>query len=185
MTIFDLFILAILAVSAVVAASQGFLREVFGLAGLVIGLWIALWNYRVVAASLSHAIRSQAVCDVLGFLLIALGIMVLFGLLGRLFSSFARGVGLGGLDRLLGAIFGIVRGGVLVVVMIVAIAAFFPQNTCMKGSKLAPYFLTAANQVSAGAPAELRLKIQEGVAALEQVRPIRLQFGLHPHPETR
>jgi len=185
MTIFDFFIVAIIVVSAIVAAAQGFLREVFGLAGLVIGLWLALWNYRLLAAWFSHVIRSQAICDVLGFLLIALGVMVLIGLIGRLFSSLARGIGLGGLDGLLGALFGIVRGCVLVVVMIIAIAAFFPQNTWMKGSRLAPYFLAATNQVSAGAPAELRLKIREGVAALEHIRPVRLQFGLHPHPATR
>lgn len=185
MTIFDWVILAIVVLSAIVAASQGFLLEVFALAGLVLGLWLALWNYRVLAVPFSHVIHSERIADALAFLLIAFGVMIILGLIGRLFSKLAYTAGLGGLDGLLGAIFGVIRGCVLVVVMIIAMAAFFPQKTWMAGSKLAPYFLSAANQVSAGAPAELRLKIQEGVAALEHVRPIRLQLDLHPHPATR
>ncbi len=180
MTIFDWVILAIVVLSAIVAASQGFLLEVFSLAGLVLGLWLALWNYRVLAVPFARIIHSERICDALAFLLIALGVMILLGLVGRLISRLAHTAGLGGLDSLLGAIFGIIRGCVLVVVAIIAIAAFMPQKEWMNGSRLAPYFLSAANQASAGAPAELRLKIQEGVAALEHVRPIRLQLNLHP-----
>ncbi|MEO7005081.1 MAG: CvpA family protein, partial [Acidobacteriaceae bacterium] len=119
MTIFDWVIVLIIVLSAVVAAAQGFLLEVFGLAGLVLGLWLALWNYGVLAVPLSHVIRSERVSDALAFLLIALGVMLIVGLIGRLFSKVAHSVGLGGLDGLLGALFGVVRGAVLVVVMIV------------------------------------------------------------------
>ena len=73
----------------------------------------------------------------------------------------------------------------LVVIAIIAIAAFMPQQTWLNGSKLAPYFLSAANQVSAGAPAELRLKIQQGVAVIEHVPPTWIQLHLHPPPATR
>lgn len=185
MTIFDWFIIAIIIVSMIVAASQGFLLEVITLAGLILGLLLAFWNYRALAVPFTHVIHSEHIADALAFLLIALGVMIVIGLLGRLISKLAQTAGLGGLDSLLGAVFGIVRGCVLVVIAIIAIAAFLPQNTWMNGSKLAPYFLSAANQVSAGAPAELRLKIQEGVAAIEHVRPIHLQLDLHPNPATR
>src|SRR5665213_1453745 len=106
MTIFDWAILAIILISAIVAAAQGFLLEIFSLAGLVLGLWLALWNYRVLAVPFARVIHSQRICDVLAFLLIALGVMILLGLIGRLISRLAHTVGLGGLDGLLGAIFG-------------------------------------------------------------------------------
>ncbi|MEO6828723.1 MAG: CvpA family protein [Acidobacteriaceae bacterium] len=185
MTIFDWVILAIIVLSAIVAASQGFLLEIFSLAGLVFGLWLALWNYRVLAVPFAHVIPSERIADALAFLLISFGVMLILGLIGRLFSKLAHTAGLGALDGLLGAIFGVIRGCALVVVAIIAIAAFFPQKTWMRGSKLAPSFLSAANEVSAGAPAELRRKIQEGVIALEHVRPLRLQLDLHPDPATR
>ncbi len=185
MTVFDWIIIAIIVLSAIVAAAQGFLLEVISLAGLVLGLWLALWNYRVLAVPFARVIHSEHIADALAFLLIAFGVMIIVGLIGRVISRLAHTAGLGGLDGLLGAIFGIIRGCVLVVIAIIAIAAFMPQKTWMSGSKLAPYFLSVANQCSAGAPAELRLKIQQGVVAIEHVRPTWIQLNLHPHPATR
>lgn len=185
MTPFDWIVVAIIVLSAIVAASEGFLREVISLAGLIAGVTLAFWNYRLLAVPISHAIRSEHIADALGFLLIAFGVMIVFGLLGRLMSRAAQTVGLGGLDRLLGAVFGIVRGFVLVVVATIALAAFMPQTTLLRGSRLAPYFLSLADQFSAGAPAELRLKIQQGVAAIKLARPTWIQLDLHPHPVTR
>lgn len=181
----DWIIVAIVAVSAIVAASQGFLREIISLVGLVAGLALALWNYRVLAAPLWALVHSERVADALAFLLIAFGVMIAFGLLGRLIAALARKVGLGGLDRLLGAVFGVVRGCVLVVIAMVALAAFLPQTTWLRGSRLAPYFLSLADQSSAAAPAELRQKIQNGVATIRHIRPAWIQLDLHPHPVTR
>lgn len=185
MTLFDWIVVAIIVLSTIMAAAQGFLLEIISLGGLFLGLWLAFWNYRVLAVPLARHINSEHVADALAFLLIALGVMIIIGLLGRLISRLAHKAGLGGFDSLLGAIFGIVRGCVLVVIAIIAIAAFMPQKTWLQGSKLAPYFLSAANQFSAGAPAELRLKIQQGVAAIEQVRPTWIDLHLHPPPATR
>ncbi|MHB8302393.1 MAG: CvpA family protein [Acidobacteriaceae bacterium] len=185
MTPFDWIIVAIIALSAIVAASQGFLREVISLVGLIAGLTLALWNYRLLAAPLSRVTRSQPIANALAFLLIAFGIMIVFGLLGRLIAAVAHTAGLGGLDRLLGAIFGILRGCVLVVIAIIALAAFMPHTTWLRGSRLAPYFLSLADRCSAGAPAELRLKIHQGVAVIEQARPSWIQLNLRPHPSTR
>ena len=185
MTPFDWIIVAIIVLSAIVAAFQGFLREVISLVGLIVGLTLALWNYRLLASPLSRIIHSDHIADALAFLLIAFGIMIVFGLLGRLIARLAQTAGLGGLDRLLGAIFGALRGCVLVVIAIIALAAFMPQTTWVRGSRLAPYFLSLADQCSAGAPAELRSKIKSGVAAIEHIHPRWIQLNLHPHPVTR
>lgn len=185
MTPFDWTIVAILAISAITAAWQGFLREVISLAGLIAGLTLALWNYRLLAGPLARVVRSEHIADALAFLLIAFGIMIVFGVAGRLISRLAQTAGLGGLDRLLGAMFGVVRGCVLVAVAIIALAAFTPNTSWLRGSRFAPYFLSLADQISGAAPAELRLKIRHGVAAIEQVRPTWIQLSLHPHPATR
>ena len=185
MTLFDWFIVAIILLSTIMAAAQGLLLEVISLIALVLGLWLAFWNYGLLAAPLARLIHSRPVADTLGFLLIALGVMLIIGLIGRAISRVVHTVGLGGLDSLLGAIFGIIRGGFLVVVVIMAIAAFMPQDTWLNGSKLAPYFLSVANEFSAGAPAELQSRIKEGVAAIEKDRPVWIQLHLHPPHATR
>ena len=184
MTLFDWFVVAIIVLSTIMAAAQGLVLELVSLAALVLGLWLAFWNYPVLATPLSHVIHSEGVANVVAFLLIALGVMLVIGLIGRAISKVAHTAGLGGLDSLLGAIFGVVRGCFLVVVAIIAIAAFVPQKNWLQGSKLAPYFLSAANDISAGAPAEMQHKIQEGVAIIKQ-GPGWIQFHLHPPPATR
>lgn len=185
MTLIDWIIIVIIVLSAIVAAAQGFLREIISLVGLIVGLSFALWNYRMIAVPLSRLIQSERIADVLAFLLIAFGIMIVFGLIGILIAKVARKVGLGPLDRLLGAVFGIVRGCVLVVIGIMALAAFFPQTTWFRGSRLAPYFLPAADQVAGGAPSELRAKIHHGVAVIRNIHPTWIQLSLHRHTVTR
>lgn len=184
MTLFDWFIIAVILLSTIAAAAQGLVLELVSLAALILGVWLAFWNYGVLAVPLSRTIHSVAVADVVGFLVIALGVMLIVGLIGRAIRKVTHAAGLGGLDSLLGAIFGIVRGAFLVVIAIIAIVAFMPQKRWLNGSELAPYFLSAANECSAGAPAELQHKIQEGVAIVKH-GPEWLQNRLHPPPRTR
>jgi membrane protein required for colicin V production len=185
MTLFDWTIVGIIVVSAVIAMARGFLLEAISLGGLVLGLWLAFWNYRALATPISRAVHSPGAADALAFLLIAFGVMLVAALLARLLSRAASSLGLGGLDSLLGALFGVVRGYVFVLVAVVAIAAFFPNSRWMQGSRLAPWFLSAANGVSAGAPAELRLKIREGVDQLRSTGPRWIQYPLRGNTASR
>lgn len=185
MTLFDWAVIAVIAISTLMAAAQGFLLEAISLVGLVVGLWLAFWNYHLLAVPLARHISSEHVADALAFLLIAAGVMIVANLIGRLSSRAARTIGLGGLDHLLGAIFGAVRGYVLVLAAIIAIVAFMPQKAWLSHSRLAPYFLSAAQHSSVGAPEALRFKIQQGVADIEHLRPSWIDLGLHPPPETR
>lgn len=185
MTLFDWIVVLIILVSAAVAASQGFLREVISLAGLIVGFTLALWNYCLLAAPLARHISSEPVADAVAFLLIALGVMILAGLLGRAAAALARSIGLGWLDRLLGALFGVLRGCVLVVIVIIALAAFMPGIPWLRGSRLAPYFLSWANTFSAGGPAALRLKIRNGVTEIKNSRENWIELGLHPRAAAR
>lgn len=184
MTPADWIIIAIIVLSALIAAAQGFLREVIALAGLIAGLELALWNYRVLSVPLGRHIEPQRLADIISFVFIALLVMILAGVIGRLVSSFAQKVGLGGLDRLLGGCFGILRGCILVVLGIIALAAFMPQSTWLNGSKLAPYFLSAANTSSLSAPPDLRNRIQTGLASLRHDSPAWIQLGLRKRTST-
>ena len=105
MTLFDWFIVIVIRSVDNHGSSAGLVLEVVSLAALVLGLWLAFWNYGVLAAPLSRVIHSVGVADVLAFLLIALGVMLIIGLIGRAISKVARTAGLGGLDSLLGADF--------------------------------------------------------------------------------
>ena len=171
MALIDWLILIVLLVSVLSAAKNGFFLEVFSLAGALIGLVLASWNYQRLLPWITHWIHSLPAAEALSFLLIALGVMLLAGLLGRVIRWSVRSIGLGWLDRLFGALFGVVKGCVLVTIAVIVIAAFFPRASWFRNSRLAPGFLTAAHSISITAPRGLQHRIREGVGDLRNSGP--------------
>lgn len=168
MSVLDWVIVTILIVSTLAAARSGIIVEVFSLGGLLLGLLLACWNYQRLLPWVMSWGMSLPVAKVIAFVVIALGIMILAGILGRIIRWSIRFVGLGWLDCLAGAAFGLVKGAVLVVVMIVALLAFLPKTSLVRDSRLAPAFLSAAHGVAGVSPSELSGKIRSGITNLRK-----------------
>ena len=169
----------LLAYSVVRAVLRGFLREAFALGGLIAAFFLACWNYESVGIRLHYWIHSAALTDPLArftaFLLIVLVVTLVATLLGTLLKRTASAVGLGFFDRLLGALFGFVRGVLLGVVFVMAITSFLPiaspEQTWTKNSLLTPYFLRASHAVSFVMPSELQSRLFTGVQQIQNVTP--------------
>jgi len=116
-------------------------------------------------------VHSPGVAEAIAFMVIAIAVMVLAGLAGRLIRWSVRSIGLGWADRFIGAIFGLLKGCVLVTLGVMAIAAFLPRATWLEQSKLAPYFLSVAHQASVVTPSELGERIREGVKVIRDAQP--------------
>jgi membrane protein required for colicin V production len=171
MALIDWVMIVVLLVSVLSAAKKGFFLEVFSLAGVILGLLLASWNYQKLLPWLTGWIHSLPAAEALSFLVIAMGVMILAGLLGRLVRWSVHSVGLGWADRFIGAIFGFLKGCVLITVAVLVVAAFLPQATWFRQSRLAPYFLTAAHQASVVTPSELGQRIREGVTVIRNAQP--------------
>jgi membrane protein required for colicin V production len=91
---------------------------------------------------------------------------LLASLAGRLIRGVVRQVGLGIIDRLLGALFGLVKGCIIVTLVLMAVVAFLPPQDWLKSSRLAPVFLTAAHGGSHVVPFALGEKIRQGLQVL-------------------
>jgi membrane protein required for colicin V production len=171
MALIDWAIVIILIVSVLGAAKHGFFVEAFSLAGVVLGLLLASWNYQKVLPWIDGWAHSPGVAEAIAFMVIAIAVMVLAGLAGRLIRWSVRSIGLGWADRFIGAIFGLLKGCVLVTLGVMAIAAFLPRATWLEQSKLAPYFLSVAHQASVVTPSELGERIREGVKVIRDAQP--------------
>ncbi|MFZ0661724.1 MAG: CvpA family protein [Acidobacteriaceae bacterium] len=171
MVLVDSLIVVVLLVSVLTAAKNGFFLEVFSLAGVLIGLVLASWNYQRLLPWITRWIHSLAAAEALSFLLIALGVMLLAGLLGRVIRWSVHSIGLGWADRFFGALFGVAKGFVLVTIAVLVVAAFFPKASWLRQSRLAPCFLTAAHSVSITAPQDLERRIRRGVGSLRGSEP--------------
>src|SRR3984957_19146647 len=140
MNLADLLIIVLLAVCVVSAFAKGFFVEVCSLIGVILGLFIAAANYAGFAPWILLLVRNHAAANLIAFLLIVLLVMVVAGLAGRLLRGLFRGVGLGIVDRLLGAVFGLVEGCVIVTLILMGIVAFLRRQGWLSNFSLAPAF---------------------------------------------
>jgi membrane protein required for colicin V production len=157
----------ILVYSGVRAAMRGFIAESFALGGVVCGFLFACWFYRQAAESLGGLIATPTIAQFAAFLLILAATMAVATLLGKFLRRTAKAIGLGFFDRFLGAIFGLLRGTLLGISLLLPITAFLPTAAWVQQSMLAPYFLRAAHAVSFLMPIDLKLKLLDG---LERIR---------------
>ncbi len=166
MNVADYVILAIIGISVLMAASQGFMFEAISLAGLIVGYMLAAWEYHVVAAWFAPYVKSQWIADIIGFIVILLAVIILAGIIGRLARWLLKEVGLHWFDRILGGAFGLVRGSLTAAVVLLGFTTFNPQSNWLEGSRLAPYFLVVARGASWLAPYDVRARFRQGAEAV-------------------
>ena len=168
MTLVD-WAVVIIMVSAVIAGMvQGFFRSVCSLGGLLLGLALAAWNYDRLAGLFLPLVRIPAVANTIAFLFIALVIMALIGVVGNLLAKAFKMIGLGWLDGIAGGIFGFFQGVVLVVVFILVIVAFFPQEQWLAEATLPRMFFGALHVSTHMTPSELTSRVHSGLQSIEE-----------------
>jgi membrane protein required for colicin V production len=167
----DWAIVIFLVVSVLGGLQQGFFRSVCSLGGLVLGLVLAAWNYARVAALLRPLVHIEAVADTIGFLLIALVVMALAGILGSVLAKTLHQLGLGCLDRLAGGVFGLLQGALLVTLCILVAVAFFPTAHWLTEGKLPKQFFGACHLSTRVSPEYLAERVREGLRTLEEESP--------------
>jgi membrane protein required for colicin V production len=170
LNLFDWLLLGVVAYSTITAFVRGFFREAFSLAGLIAGILLASWNYTLVGTWLARWIP-WTTAQIVAFLAIGITVMVVFGIAGKLLHSTAKTIGLGFVDRMIGAIFGVVRGCLMGVAILMVAAAFLPKARFIRESSLSGYFLAGAHAVSFVLPTNLQAHIREGSLQLQHNAP--------------
>jgi len=110
----DMVVIGIIALSTFVGLLRGVTREVLGLfgwAGAILAVLYGLPTFRPLAR---EYISNPAIADIVLSALIFLIALIVLSLLSRLIANRVQGSILGGLDRSLGLIFGVMRGGFFV-----------------------------------------------------------------------
>ncbi|MGB9072330.1 MAG: CvpA family protein [Terriglobales bacterium] len=168
MGVADWIILAFLVLSVAGAAMEGFFREAFGLAGLVLGYLLAAWQYPRLAEWFAPHLKSPWLGEIAAFLIIFFAVLLAAGVAGRMARWMIKEAGLSVFDRILGGVLGLLRGSLVVAIVLVAMAAFAPAAKWLAGSQLAPYFLVAGRAAIWVAPSELRHRFYQGLDYLRQ-----------------
>ena len=164
----DWIIVIVLVISVAQAASEGFFQVAFGIAGLVVGYMLAAWQYHRLADYFAPNLKAPWLGDVLGFLIIFVGVMLMAGIAGRIARWAMKEVGLSFFDRFLGGALGLIRGSLMIAIVLLGMAAFTPTSKWLEGSELAPYFLVVGRAAIWVAPSELRGRFYQGLDLLRQ-----------------
>jgi membrane protein required for colicin V production len=185
MNLADWAILGVIAVSAAVAASEGFVHQAFGIAGLIAGYLLAAWQYHRVADWFAPHLKSPWLGDIAGYVVIFVGVVIVAGIAGRIVRWAMKEAGLNLFDRLLGALLGVVKGALFVSIILMGMTAFTPASGLLEGSQLAPYFLVIGRAAIWMAPSQLRAKFYEGLDLVRRTHVPSIPPGLAPPQSTR
>jgi membrane protein required for colicin V production len=118
----DYAVLGVLAVSVVLGLVRGFVREVLSLLGWLLALYLAAVFATDAAMWLPQDFATLMIRQLIAALAIFLVVSVVTGILAWLIAKLVHSVGLGLIDRLLGAMFGFARGLLLVLIIAIGIA---------------------------------------------------------------
>jgi membrane protein required for colicin V production len=114
----DIAILSIIGVSAVISLFRGLVREALSLVGLAVSIWIAVTFYNQAADLLIEYISIPTGRRVLAFVAIVVVSLLVTGIINHIIGKLVENTGLSGTDRMLGVIFGAVRGIAIVGVLV-------------------------------------------------------------------
>lgn len=121
MTWLDYAIVAVLVISLVWSAMRGVVREIISLGGWIIAFLAANLFAGPLAVYLPDMIAGETLRVLAAFILIFLVALMFSALVGLVMSRMIHAVGLGATDKALGALFGVARG--LLVVLVAALLA--------------------------------------------------------------
>lgn len=118
MTLFDYVFLAVVCISAVVGLWRGLVSEVMALVAWVAALFIA-WRFSANASVLFvNSVADPGLRQVVAGVVLFLAVLIVAAVLRYLLRELLKAVGLGSVDRLFGAAFGVARGLLIALVVV-------------------------------------------------------------------
>jgi len=150
----DVLILLPLLVGLVRGLMRGLISEVIAFAVVILGVLGA--HFAAPSASawlLKQFAWPKAACDVTAYTVIFLSIAVCLSIVARLLTKFLRAIHLGWANRLFGALFGVVKYGLIVLVVVFVLDKsneafhYLDESPVIKTSLLYPHAVKATHAV--------------------------------------
>lgn len=137
----DYIIPAIIAVSALFSLMRGFVREALSLIGWVLAFGIALRFAHSLAELFLSSITIPSLRIVVAFTILFVLTLLLSTLINHLAGHLIHRTGLTGTDRMIGMVFGVVRGGIVVsILVLLAGLTTMPQDPWWGDSLMIGHF---------------------------------------------
>lgn len=174
MAALDWIALAVVAFSLLTGIWRGLIFEVLSLAGWLLAFWAAYAWSAELALHLPMGESREAWRLAVAFVIIFLGVVFVVGLVAALLRKLLAFIGLGPLDRALGALFGVARGLLLLLALAVVLRLVgFDQEPWWRESRSSVWLAQGLEAVEPWLPESFAQMLRHG----QQVPP----GGLLPH----
>ncbi len=167
---FDILIIVILGYSLVRGLFRGLVKEVSSIIGVLGGFYAAYTYYSVLAGLLSGLIHDTAYLNILSFLIIFCGVLIIVGVLGVIIKYLLNIAFLGWVDRFGGVVFGVLKGILIVSILFITLTAFLPKGTAfIKNSELAPHVSWISEKMANVISKEMKQDFKAKLGELKKV----------------
>ena len=152
----DYAVIGVILLSTLISLIRGFLKEAVSLATWILAIWVALSYTPFVAAYLTELVEVPSLRMGIAGLILFIATLIVGGLVNYIIGQLVEKTGFSGTDRTLGAVFGVLRGA-LVVALVVILAGLtpIPQDPWWKQSTLLPLFQQKVVLYKAYLPAQI------------------------------
>ncbi|MBW2430962.1 MAG: CvpA family protein [Deltaproteobacteria bacterium] len=166
---FDILIIVILGYSLIRGLFRGLVKEVSSIIGVFGGFYAAYTYYKTLAKLFSGLINDVSYLNILSFLIIFCGVLIVVSVLGVIIKYLLNIAFLGWVDRIGGLIFGITKAILIVSVLFISLTAFLPKGSAfIKNSVLAPHVSWVSENMAKVVSQEMKIDFMTKLGELKK-----------------
>ena len=177
----DLIVLAIIVISVIFAFYRGLLKELFGITGWILAGLGAAYSYNPLLDFFKTRVDKVQIWTISATVLVALIILVIMTLINSHITGKLRKSSLSGLDRILGAAFGVLRAGLLITLAwVFARQMMFPPQKIQEMKKenvVIPYMNQGADWMEKLLPESVQKEMKATPKKQEVKKPEKPQYS--------
>lgn len=140
----DWTIIAILVISSLIGLKRGLVKEALSLVCWAAAFIVAMTFHKSLATLLVDSVSTPSLRQIIAFATLFVVTLIVGALVNYLIGELVRMTGLSGTDRLLGMVFGLARGAVVIMVVLMFLPSMIPvkQDVWWQQSVVIPHFMT-------------------------------------------
>ena len=166
----DMVIVVVLVYCLIRGIFRGIVKELSSIVGVLGGFYAAYTYYGEAAVFLQRWISDTAYLNILSFIAVFGGVLIIVSLLGVLIRFLLKVVFLGWVDKTLGAGFGIIKAVLIVSVLLIPLTTFLSKGSpVIKNSKLSSYVISISEQMIAVVPDNMKKQFDAKMKELKKV----------------
>ena len=155
--------IGIVVLSALFSLVRGFVREVLGVGAWVGAALAALSGYKYVQPYVASVVSAKNFVVPLSAAIVFIAVLILLSILSAWIGGLVRDSPLSSLDRSLGIVFGVVRGGIIVCLVYIGLSLFLVPAEWpapVTNARFLPYVHAGAAMLVSLLPPEYQPKVQ-------------------------